>query len=190
MKLLLVETTPGNAHQVATWLQEAGHETSTCFSTPVNFGCRGVANHQDCPLERETDAAVLVSDFDGSGHTLTEMGAVCAMRRRVPVLRIVEPGTPDLDATMLALLDDLQRYSAHPDYVLAAQEALTHIAGIGDVSRIGVAITRDRGRVHAMLNLPPELTDAQVPTIVDFVGRALREYDHYAKVIDVGVRRV
>jgi hypothetical protein len=189
MRVLLVESTPGNAHEVADWLTEAGHEAMSCFGSPVTFGCRGVEHHEDCPLDRHTDAALLVRDLDGGGHTLTEMGAVCAMRHRVPVVEMSEPTGVGLDATMLSVLEEVQHHTANQAYVQAALEALVRIPGIGDLSRIGITVNRQQDRVHALLALPPDIEDGQVPMLVDWVGRALRAHDHYAKVIDVGVRR-
>jgi len=189
MRVLLVESTPGSAREVAAWLNEAGHESSSCFDTPVTFGCRGVATHDDCPLEQPTDVAILVRDLDHGGHTLTEMGAVCAMRHRVPVVEIVEPATNELDSIMLAALEGAQHHTAHLDYVLAVREQLHHVPDIGDPSRINISITRAGGRVHAMLRLPDNITEKQLPLVVDWVGRALRQHDPYARIIDVGVSR-
>lgn len=188
MRVLLVESTPGNAREVADWLRSAGHETATCFEAPVGFGCRGVANHDDCPLGAHTDAALLVRDFAGRDHTLTEMGAVCALRHRVPVVELMEPNGTDLDTTMLSVLEDVRLQSTNRDYVIAALEALARIPNL-DITRLNITVTRDENRVHAMVEIPADVDDKQVPLIVDWVGRALRDHDRYAKVIDVGFRR-
>lgn len=189
MRVLLVESTPGNAYEVANWLGEAGHETVTCFDTPVTFGCRGAERHEDCPLDRHTDAALLVRDIDGGGHTLTEMGAVCAMRHRVPVIEMTEPTGRGLDATMLSVLDEVQHHRLNTGYVRAAHDALARVPGLASAEAIGITVERQQDRVHALLALPADITDSQVPMIVDWVGRALRAHDPYAKVIDVGARR-
>ncbi|MFM8531051.1 MAG: hypothetical protein ACKOD2_15525 [Ilumatobacteraceae bacterium] len=183
-----MESTPGNAREVTDWLQSAGHETLTCFDAPVGFGCRGVTNHDDCPLDEHTDAALLVRDLDGSGHTLTEMGAMCALRHRVPVVELVEPHNNQLDATMLSVLEDVHLRCENRDYVIAALEALARVPGI-DVTNIEIAVTRTSGRVHAMVQAPADMDAQQVPMVVDWVGRALRNHDRYAKVIDVGFHR-
>ena len=106
MRVLLVESTPGTATEVKDWLESHGHTTMTCFDPPVTFGCRSVARREDCPLEWTVDVTMLVRDLDGQGHTLTEMGAVCAMRHRVPVVEITEPHRDRLDTLMRAALDD------------------------------------------------------------------------------------
>jgi len=188
MRVLLVGSTPGNAREIVAWLRSAGHETATCFETPVGFGCRGVTRHDDCPLDAHTDAALLVRDLDGSGHTLTEMGAVCALRHRVPVVELVEPHGNNLDATMLSVLEDVHLRCENREYVIAALEALARVPGV-DITNIDIAVTREAGRVHAMVVVPAGMDDKQIPMVVDWVGRALRDHDRYAKVIDVGVRR-
>lgn len=189
MRVLLVESTPGNATAVKRWLAEAGHETTTCFESPVTFGCKGVERHEDCPLERATDLAVLVRDLDGGNHSLTEMGAVCAMRHRVPVVEVVEPGQNDLDSTLLAALAEAESAAASRGYVDAVRASLAEATTLADPDRIGITVTRSTDRVQATVDLPGDVVEHQVPMVVDCVSRALRRYDQYAKVIDVGVTR-
>jgi len=189
MRVLLVESTPGSASAVRTWLQDAGHETASCFEAPVSFGCKGSIRHEECVLDRHTDVAVVVRDLDRGPHTLTEMGAVCAMRHRVPVVELMEPGSTNLDAALLAALSQAESASATRGYVDAVRESLAKVTTLVGADRIGIEVTRASGRVHAMLELPGDLPEQQVAMVVDWAGRALRAHDQYAKVIDIGVRR-
>lgn len=189
MRVLLVESTPGNAHEVHSWLSNAGHEVAHCFDTPVTFGCRGATQHDDCPLESHTDMAVLVRDLAGHTHTLTEMGAVCAMRHRVPVVEVTEPHRRELDVTMLGVLAAVQYRTEHNDYERAVRDVLSRLTGPANAERVQVVVTLQPDRVHAMLHVPQDLDAAVVSTMVDHAGRALRQHDPYVRVIDVGVRR-
>ncbi|MEY4372766.1 MAG: hypothetical protein RL219_1535 [Actinomycetota bacterium] len=189
MRVLLVESTPGNAHEVNSWLTDAGHEVVRCFDTPVTFGCRGTVAHNDCPLESRADMALLVRDLAGHAHTLTEMGAVCAMRHRIPVVEVTEPHSRDLDATMLGALAAVQYRTEHADYEHAVRDALGRLPGLAHAERVQVVVTLQPDRVHAMLHVPDDLDGALVSTMVDHAGRALRAHDPHVRVIDVGVRR-
>jgi hypothetical protein len=110
------------------------------------------------------------------------------MRHRVPVIEVLEPHANDLDARMLSVLDDIQRRSENHDYVVAALGALACVPGI-DVSEIDITVSRHGGRVHAVVEVPADMDAGKVPMVIDWVGRALRDHDRYAKVIDVGVHR-
>ena len=59
-----------------------------------------------------------------------------------------------------------------------------------DVSQLRISVTRSADRVHALVQVPASTPADEVPMITDWVGRALRQHDRYAKVIDVGVRTV
>jgi hypothetical protein len=104
MRVLLVESTPGNAREVTSWLEGAGHDVARCFDAPTSFGCHAVVRREDCSLARPTDLALLVRDLGDHTHTLTEMGAVCAMRHHVPVVEVTEPHGHGLDPVLLGAL--------------------------------------------------------------------------------------
>jgi len=173
MRVLLVESTPGNGAGTAAWLQRNGHETATCFDPPYGLACRGVENHDDCPLSRHADLAVLVRDLDSGTRTLTEMGAVCALRHRVHLVELIEPDDAELDAIVGNTADDLLGYE------WAVEAALSE-----DTT---VQVTRSSDRVHVHLGLAPGTPRDRVPMIVDRANRAVRAYDPFVKVIDVAV---
>lgn len=189
MRVLLVESTPGNAHEVTSWLTDAGHEVVRCFEPPVTFACRGATEHAQCPLESPTDMALLVRDLDDRGHTLTEMGAVCAMRHRVPVVELNEPHGRALDAVLLGALAAVEYRTEYEAYERAAHDALRRITTLQQPERVQVVVNLQNDRVRAVLHVPPDLGRDMVSTMVDHVARALRAHDPYARVIDVGVQR-
>jgi len=177
MRVLLVESTPGNGAGTAAWLQRNGHETATCFDPPHGLACRGVENHDDCPLSRHADLAVLVSDLDSGTRTLTEMGAVCALRHRVRLVELVEPDDAELDAELDAIIGNAADDAL--GYEWAVEAALSE-----DTT---VQVTRSSDRVHVQLGLAPGTPRERVPMIVDRANRAVRAYDPFVKVIDVAV---
>jgi hypothetical protein len=189
MRVLLVESTPGHAVEVEKWLRDEGHSVSHCFDVPVAFACRGADDRADCPLDRPADVAVLVRDLDGHGRTLTEMGAVCSMKHRIPVVEITEPHRGQLDTTLrsaLAAADD----GGTVGYERAALAGLVDAPGLGRHEVLGVVVTRDDGHVRADVRVATHVDQARIPTLVDRVARALRRHDPYASVIDVGVSRL
>jgi hypothetical protein len=172
MRVLLVESTPGNGAAVAAWLATSGHETATCFDPPHDLICRGTERIEDCPLHRHADLAVLVRDLDSGARMLTEMGAVCALRHRVPLVELIEP-----DETAIAtVLDGV--CGVPPGYEQVVRDAVPEARA--------VTITRGPGRVHARLHLAEDVGD-RLPMVVDRANRALRGYDPFVKVIDVAV---
>jgi hypothetical protein len=195
MRVLLVESTPGNAEAVRAWLEESGHETATCFEPtaalagPGGLGCRGVDHPEDCPLDRPTDLAVLVRDFDGGARSLTEMGAVCALRHRVHLVELTEPDPHDLDATMLAVVSEAHTDAPGGAYAEVVRAALAELDTLGGAD-VGVRVTRSPDRVHVMLDVPTAVDDRVLPMTVDRASRAVRGHDPFVKVIDVGVNRV
>jgi hypothetical protein len=86
MKLLLIESTPGNSSPLRSGLQADGHEVLSCRDERGG-PCRGVAHHHDCPLEHHVDMAIVARE-PGSAHTLHEMGGVCAQGHRVPLVEV------------------------------------------------------------------------------------------------------
>lgn len=189
MRVLLVESTPGNAHEVTSWLTDAGHEVVRCFDPPVSFGCRAAVDHDQCPLESPTDMALLVRDLDDRGHTLTEMGAVCAMRHRVPVVEVNEPHGRALDAVLLGAVAAVEYRTEYEAYERAALDALRGITSLQQPERVQVVVGLQNDRVHAVLHVPPDIGPTMVSKMVDRVAHALRKHDPYVRVIDVGVER-
>lgn len=86
MKLLLIESTPGNANEINASLLADGHEVVTC-ADEHGGPCRGIDRHVECPMESHIDLTIVAREA-GSAHTLAEMGSVCATRHRVPMVEV------------------------------------------------------------------------------------------------------
>jgi hypothetical protein len=185
MRVLLVESTPGNAREVARWLHEAGHQTEQCFGQPGHYGCRGVSDPASCPMDTPLDLTVLVRDFDGGQPPLTEMGAVCSLRHHLPVVELVEPDREALDATMLGALASVSSGRTTADYESAVHDAWVVRLGLDSDHPYSVSVTREPNRVHAVVELPAGTPAEIVPGLIDTAARALRRHDPFVRVIDI-----
>ena len=98
MRLLLIESTPGNATEIGAHLLADGHEVVHCADE--HGPCRGTTHHMDCPVEHHLDLAIVARDPDAP-RTLDEMGSVCAARHRVPLMEI-DPSEGELPSVTVA----------------------------------------------------------------------------------------
>ncbi len=61
MKLLLIESTPGNAEEIGADLIAEGHEVVTC-ADEHGGPCRGTGQHVDCPMESHIDLTIVARE--------------------------------------------------------------------------------------------------------------------------------
>jgi hypothetical protein len=177
MKLLVLESEQGLARKVSTALARAGHQVATCTDADNDSPCRSVDEPSGCPLHHPIDVAVVVRP-PGAGDTLREMGAVCAERHRVPVVR-VEPTQVDLDRTVKAAA------AAGKDRAEAACAAAVRTALATEDVRVEVGREHDRTRVK--VEVAEQDVHAVVWTIADRAREAVRRYDPFVKAIDISV---
>jgi len=178
MKLLVLESEQGLAHNVTTALTGAGHQVATCTDADDDRPCRSVDEPFGCPLDHPIDLAVVVRPL-GAGDSLREMGAVCAERRRVPVVR-VEPTTVDLEPTLRAAA------AAGKDRAEAACAAAVRAALAPDDARVEVG--REHDRTWVRVELCEQGAGAAVWAVADRAREAVRRYDPFVKAIDISVR--
>jgi hypothetical protein len=178
MKLLLIESTPGNATAIESDLVADGHEVVTC--TDQHGGpCRGVDHHADCPMEHHIDMAI-VARTPGSEHTLAEMGSVCASRHRVPLVE-VDPSDVADDLPSVAVANALATRRVEASFAAAVRQELGHIAAIVDVKR-------ETDRIHVTVQVPAsEGSPARLSAVADRTRHAVREHDQFVRGIDVAV---
>lgn len=89
MRILLMETNPGDGDGIARELTSSGHEVSRCHDPgEAPFPCHALVDGEDCPLDHEdVQAAVLVRGAGGpAGRSAGEDGVRCALRRQIPVV--------------------------------------------------------------------------------------------------------
>lgn len=178
MKLLLIESAPGNAAIIAGELVANGHEIVAC--TDDHGGpCRGASHHDECPLEGHVDLAILARE-PGSPRTLAEMGSVCATRHRVPLVE-VDPQHPADDLPDLTVANALARRKVEAAYAQAVRNELGAVPALVDVRR-------EPTRIVATVQVPASFdTPAKRSMVADRAREAVREHDPYVAAIDVSV---
>ena len=196
MRVLLVESTWGAGRVARDRLTEAGHEVVQCFDHEGAVVCRG-ASGEICPVDAGgIDAAVIVRD-GAPDATLAEMGAVCALRRHVPVAQLgphqagpFSEVVDVIDADAVAVVEfavaaGLDAFSAEVTHTLSTLPAL---AGRAPGEYAAQVFRRD-GTAHVVLSLPSDLGEPAVASAVTWAARSARDYDGVSAVIDVSVRR-
>lgn len=185
MRILLVESTPGNASQFQQWLDDNGHETIRCFTDSNQHTCRGVHDPDACPFEHRVDAALVVRDLD-ERRTLSEMGSVCAQRHRAPVVEVYECNDPA--TTMPTALGPHLLTAEDAGYEEAIRRALfaAEAVSLDQLERMTIVVRRSPGRVEAVVCVP-SLEPGAVGMLADRVGRALRRHDPFVSSIDVSI---
>lgn len=165
-----------------------------CFGADDTHLCRGAALREECPVDSgAVDVALLVRSAD---HTplLREMGAVCALRRRLPVVEAHDRAEPPFSGWVTTSGDDV----AEAVETAAAGDLRGHKAaveaGLVDVPAVvsagavpGVTVRREVDRLLMTLTVPAAMSEADRTSVTTWAVRALRDYDPYALVCDVVV---
>lgn len=177
MEVLLIESSPGLASTLQRRLLRDGHDVVSCNDSHGG-PCRGVESHESCPMEDHIDVAVLARTR-GATPTLNEMGSVCALTHRVPLVTLY-PGDefgPDVSAEVTVAV---ARREVEATYVGVIRRELGH-----DVDDIHV--TREHQRIHVELTIA-ESTDARgVSRLADRARHAVRQHDRTTPVVDISV---
>lgn len=170
MRLLLIESTPGNAREINDRLTAAGHEVVMCAD--AHGPCRGVTHHEDCPIEHHTDLT-LVAREAGTSRSLDEMGSVCSARHHIPVVEL-DPRDPDA-VRDLPVTHALASRAVRAAYANAVRS---------EIREAEVTIERSPDLVHVTLRVPP---GTNVSAVADRARKVVREHDPYVRGIDVSV---
>ncbi len=178
MKLLLIESTPGNAAAIESDLVAEGHEVVTC-TDELGGPCSGAIHHHDCPMEQHIDMAIVTREA-GSPRTLAEMGSVCATRHRVPLVE-VDPAEVADDLPSVAVATALATRRIEAAYATAIRHELGHVAAIVDVRR-------QPHLIHVTVQVPAsDGTASKLSHIADRARHAVREHDPFVTGIDIAV---
>lgn len=196
MKILLVEGAPGAGASAESELAEAGHVVVGCEPADRWAPCRGLDVVGDCPLD-DGDVDVAVVARVGDDIVPSERGALCASRRRVPVVLTGNPrhavsfgpGTHLAGSDLLATCEE------------AAGSGLAHAAAIrrdllihgvltpddvdGSHPPVSFAVRREPRRLRLTVVVPA--SHPREPGIVKAAAEALRRFDQWSPVIDVVV---
>lgn len=196
MRVLLVEGAPGAGASVETALADAGHTVVGCDATDPSAPCRGLDVVGECPLDDGSIDIAVVARV-GDDMVPSERGALCASRRRVPVVLAGDPrhalsfgpGTHLTGTDLLATCRE------------AAGSGLAHAAAIrrdllirgvvtaddvdGSNPPITFSVRREPRRLRLTVTLPED--DPRQPGITKAAQEALRRFDQWTTVIDVVV---
>lgn len=192
MRVLLVDGDHREGDVVAAQLSERGHDVVRCFGPDDTHLCRGVALRQECPVDSgAVDVALLVRSEEGTPQ-LREMGAVCALRHRLPVVEARDRGEPPfsgwvtptgagvVEAVEAVVADDLHGHVAAVEAVLVDVPAVVRSGAVP-----GVRVRHDAGRLLLTLTVPADMDEADRTSVMTWAVRGLRDYDPYQSVCDV-----
>lgn len=198
MRVLVVGTLPDGVQRAGRELRRAGHEVVGCHEgSEAAFPCAALVEGRACPLDGSpVDVAVTVRDQPWGHPSPYEEGAVCALRRHIPLVTVdavVDPFEPWTRRSV----------TGHEDLSAACEEAAN--APLPAHSQVATAVTRDvieratldpsgaSAVVHrrrGVLKVTIDLPDSAARLRGDIGSRvitALRELDPQSSGIDVGV---
>jgi hypothetical protein len=198
MRVLVVGTMPAAIERAAAELEAAGHDVVQCHDgAEAAFPCAGLSEGRECPLDTgPADVVVTARDVTWTRPAPYEEGAVCALRRHIPLVSLHDHNDPfarwtcrevshlgDVPAAVEeAAAAPLPKHSA---VATAAAQSVAVAAGVDPIG-IGAVVHRARGALKVKLALTPAASDLE-GTIAARVMTALREIDTSATGIDIGV---
>lgn len=196
MRILLVDGDRSEGAVLAGQLGERGHDVVRCFPPEGHSVCVGAADPAQCPVESlGCDVALVVRD-PGTDPGLREMGAVCAIRRHIPLVEACPDGDSPFaewsTPTGTAVVEAVEDFDSgvRPGLVAAVEERLASLPAVIRLGRMPtVAIRRQGTRLLMSLTLPPDASRADEETIITWAVRALRELDPHALTADVTTQR-
>lgn len=180
-------------------LEAAGHEVVRCSEADAPpFPCKAFTG--TCPLdEGPIDAAVVVLVHESAMPTVFDRGVTCAVRERVPVVLAGNPvpsayyewatETVDPGSDLAAALERLVAAPAR-DHEAVATVGLRQClaaAGIEVDGDVRAEVVRRGGRLKVRLHVPQDVGDVREENLARRVIDALRQFDHHARGIDVGM---
>lgn len=207
MRVLVVGTMPGVIAETADALDAAGHAVVRCHDGANAFPCAALEPGRTCPIEDgPIDVVVAARDRAWPRPSPFEDGAVCALRRHVPMV-VTGPNTN---------LHPYGPYGAREvprdgDVIATCEEAAAAaLEGHGEVAfdsartvleLVGVDVSALRATVHHRLaehggglvvemelpELPLDLPSGLRANLVAKVVGALRAYDPHAATIDASI---
>lgn len=197
MRILLVDGDRSEASVLAGQLGERGHEVVRCFPVEGNSLCVGVDHPESCPVESlGCDVALVVREPAGEA-TLREMGAICAVRRHIPLVE----ACPNSDSpfsgwstpTGTAVVEAVEDFDSgfRPGLVAAVESKLARIPAVERLGRVPtVAVRRKDSALQLSITLPAEASRIDEESIVTWAVRALREADPHSSSADVTIHRI
>lgn len=179
MDVLLIESSPGIAESLHHRLVRDGHTVVSCNDSHGG-PCKGVESNDSCPLDAHVDLAVLARERDGA-RSLNEMGAVCAQRRRIPVVTLY-PGDEFGAGPSTDIAAAIAKREVEAGYAAAVRRELGH--AVGDIK-----VMREHQRVHVTLTVHEVASAQAVAMLADRARHAVRDHDKMTPIVDISVVR-
>lgn len=177
-------------------LGERGHDVVRCFPPEGHSVCVGAADPARCPVESLGCDVALVVREPAADPGLREMGAVCAIRRHIPLIEACPDGDSPFarwsTPTGTAVVEAVEDFDSgvRPGLVAAVEERLANLPAVIRLGRLPtVAIRRQGTRLLMSLTLPSDASRADEESIITWAVRALRELDPHALTADVTTQR-
>ena len=177
MDVLVIESTPGIAATLEHRLVRDGHEVISCNDSRGG-PCIGVESNAECPLMKHIDVAVLARQRDAA-RSLYEMGAVCALRHRVPLVTL-HPGDEFGPGASTEIAAAVARRAVEAAYVAAIRKHVGH--GVDDIT-----VQREYQRIHVTITVVRSMSVLTIRRLVDRVRQAVRDHDAHTASVDISV---
>lgn len=195
MRILVTETHAEAATPATRQLIDAGHEVIRCRGEDAPaFPCAGLEPH-GCPIEGGVDVALTVRSGTPAQPTVREDGAVCALRRHIPLVVSGAPGPDPFEgwatvsigsgdvvaACEAAAAADITRLSD-----VARAEAVRALVKRGhETNAVDVVTRRSPHELKVDVTLPAGVTDPEADAIAVAVADVVRAHEPTIPVIDV-----
>lgn len=198
MRVLVVGTLPRGIRRAEDRLLEAGHDVVRCHEPgDTSFPCAGLVEGRACPLEEgPVDVVVDARDRPWPRPSPFEDGAICALRRHVPLV-VLGTALHPFEQWVTRGIDDIVDLAPaceeaaaaalprHGEVATAAAREIVELAGI-DPDGTAATVRHQRGALLVELVLPPHAEGVQGNVVARLIT-ALRGLDPHARGIDVSI---
>jgi hypothetical protein len=177
MDVLVIESSPGISTTLQHRLVRDGHQVISCNDSHGG-PCRGVESNETCPMSNHLDLAILARER-GAAPSLNEMGSVCALRHRVPLVTLY-PGDEFGPGLSTEIAAGVARREVEAGYAAAVRRHLKH--AVEDIT-----VLREHERVHVTLTITESMSADAIGRLANRARQAVREHDSHTPVVDVSV---
>lgn len=198
MRVLVVGTLPSAVERASSELAAAGHEVLLCHEPgEPPFPCAALEEGRSCPLDgAPVDVVVTARDRPWPRPSPFEDGAVCALRRHLPLVvagGLVHPFRRWVTAEvhrnddLVAACEEAAAapLTRHGEIATAAISKTLEQSGV-DAVGASATVHRREGALRVHVSLPGAARSFEEMVVAKVVAD-LRAYDTYAGSIDVAV---